>query len=251
MFKQIKASHIYQDALGQIEEAILQGKLKPGDRLPPERELVDTMGVSRPTLREALRALEHKGLIEVRTGVKGGAYVKAVGIDQIVNDMDLLIRHKRISVRHLYEFREGVEGNAAGLATERAQEEDVDQLERILERAGKYVNRSANADAWKKFYQAESRLHQLMARLSGNPIYEWALSAVHTGISSYHHLLPHDSDHLESMYDDWVNILKTMRLKQVSRVQVLTTSHVIRANNYLQEQGRRSGEEPSKIMIEL
>jgi GntR family transcriptional repressor for pyruvate dehydrogenase complex len=76
MFEQVQQNRIFQDVTRQIEEAILSRQLKAGDRLPSERELQETFRVSRGTLREALRVLEQKGLVTIKTGAKGGAVVR-------------------------------------------------------------------------------------------------------------------------------------------------------------------------------
>ena len=82
MFRPAKSHPLYQDTVEQIENAILKGSLKSGEKLPPERELRETMLISRTTLREALKVLKQKGLVEIKLGSKGGAYVKNPGIDQ-------------------------------------------------------------------------------------------------------------------------------------------------------------------------
>ena len=78
MFRVASQNRVFQDVVAQVQEAILKGKLKTGDMLPSERELKAMFDTSRATLREALRVLEERGLIEIRTGVHGGVLVKAV-----------------------------------------------------------------------------------------------------------------------------------------------------------------------------
>ena len=113
MFRKTVQNRIYQDLVEQIQDAILDGKLKPGDKLPSQRELVELFQTSRASLREALRVLQHKGLIEVKLGVSGGAVVKDINTEQITEDLSLLMQHQKVSFDQLAEFREGVEGCAA------------------------------------------------------------------------------------------------------------------------------------------
>ena len=75
MFKKAKQTRVFQDVVEQVQDAILNGKLKPGSKLPPERALKDMFNTSRGTLREALRVLEQKGLIDIKLGVAGGAKI--------------------------------------------------------------------------------------------------------------------------------------------------------------------------------
>jgi DNA-binding FadR family transcriptional regulator len=95
LFRPASTVRVFQDVLSQLENAILNNQIKRGERLPPEREMIEAMQISRPTLREALRALEHKGLIEIRLGVKGGAYVKSLDVDQVASGIGILIRQKK------------------------------------------------------------------------------------------------------------------------------------------------------------
>ena len=78
MFDSVKSNKVSQNITDQIRNAIFEGRLKPGDKLPSERELVEKFKVSKATLREALRSLEVLGFLEIRKGVSGGAFVTEV-----------------------------------------------------------------------------------------------------------------------------------------------------------------------------
>jgi DNA-binding FadR family transcriptional regulator len=249
MFHQVKQNRIFLNVLDQLESAILNGQLKPGDKLPPERELRETMVISRATLREAFRALEQKGLIEIKLGVKGGTYIKELGVDQIAGGLGLLIHQRKISLQHLYEFREGAEGVAAGLATERATDEDFRVLQETFDQAGEYIQKGG--DNWRDFYEVESRLHQLVAQISGNPIYEFVFSAIHTNINSYSYLLPQNEPALLSFYKEWDTILHFMRKREVTKVHTLTTTHASRANEFVQKASSERGNVLYDIMLNL
>ncbi|MEA2058948.1 MAG: GntR family transcriptional regulator [Thermodesulfobacteriota bacterium] len=99
VFHKAKKNRIFQDVVDLIQEAIFNNKLIPGDFLPPERELRETFNVSRGTLREALRILEHKGLIEIRLGTGGGSVVKHAGVEQLNESIAILIRSGDLSVQ--------------------------------------------------------------------------------------------------------------------------------------------------------
>jgi DNA-binding FadR family transcriptional regulator len=131
MFKQAKQNRTFEDIILQIQHAILQGNLKEGDKLPSERNLRETFKVSRGTLREALRALEQKGLIVIKTGVQGGAIVCPVDNKLMSENLDLLLQRQKISLRELAEFREEVEGLVAVKAAEKAKNRDIKQLSTV------------------------------------------------------------------------------------------------------------------------
>ncbi|MCP4460121.1 MAG: FadR family transcriptional regulator, partial [Cytophagales bacterium] len=97
LFRQIAPVRAYQEVINQLEEVILSGKLNPGDKLPPERELIEDLGTSRRTLREAFRVLEQKGLIEIKIGSKGGTFVPDRIGERLGESLSLLIRKRSVT----------------------------------------------------------------------------------------------------------------------------------------------------------
>ena len=95
MFKVAKSTKVFQNVVDQIQEAILDGRLKIGQSLPSERELKEMFGISRGTLREALRVLEQKGLIEIRLGVGGGSIVTALRSPVHIEQLNALLAQAR------------------------------------------------------------------------------------------------------------------------------------------------------------
>ena len=124
MFRKTQHNRVFQDLVDQIQAAILDGRLKPGDKLPSQRDLVDMFQTSRASIREALRVLEQKGLIEVKLGVSGGAVIKTAGTESITADLTLLMQQQQVSFDHLAEFRESIEGDVAAMAGLNKQEAD-------------------------------------------------------------------------------------------------------------------------------
>ena len=244
-FSAVKSQRVFQTALEQIEDAILSGSLNPGDKLPNERKLIEDLSISRPTLREVLRVLEQKGFIEIKIGAKGGAFVKKIGVQQASDGLNILFKHGKISLRHLYEFREGTEGAVAALATERASVKDIDQLEADLKKAQQLLEK--NPPDHIKFWEAESRLHVMMAKLSGNIIYEWVLSAVHTKVHSYVQFLPDAVEDLKNTANEWERIFYWMRQGEASKVRTLISAHVCHFNPYIGE----NKPDVDDILIEL
>jgi GntR family transcriptional repressor for pyruvate dehydrogenase complex len=127
----IKSTRIYEEIVRQIKGMISEGKLKSGDQLPPERELAEKFTVSRASVREALRALEGLGLIEIRQGE--GTFVKEVSIESLVEPLALVILNQREAVTELFEARRLLEPAIASLAARRATSDEIHEMERILE----------------------------------------------------------------------------------------------------------------------
>jgi DNA-binding FadR family transcriptional regulator len=120
------------DVVAQIREAILSGKVKPGDRLPTERDMAQQFGVSRVTIRDALRALEAGGLIRVKIGGGGGPYVTQPDIGILRDSLSAHFQLHGATLRELAEARMALETTAARLAAERATDEDLVALRSAL-----------------------------------------------------------------------------------------------------------------------
>ncbi|SEP48722.1 DNA-binding transcriptional regulator, FadR family [Amycolatopsis saalfeldensis] len=112
-----------------LRERILRGEFAEGTALPPERELVTQTGMSRTTVREALRILEVQGLVRVKTGRAGGAFVEHPGEESVAQSVNLMIRGRKIRIPALLETREAIEPACARLAASARTEEDLDRLE--------------------------------------------------------------------------------------------------------------------------
>jgi DNA-binding FadR family transcriptional regulator len=121
-----KASEVLAN---ELRENILNGKFPEGTPLPPERDMVIQTQMSRTTVREALRILEVQGLIKIKTGRSGGAFVQRPGGDSVANTVSLLIRGQQIRMTAMLEAREGIEPACARLAARYRTDEDLARLE--------------------------------------------------------------------------------------------------------------------------
>jgi GntR family transcriptional regulator, transcriptional repressor for pyruvate dehydrogenase complex len=155
----------------QIIDLILDGKLKEGDRLPPERELCETFGVSRTVIREAVSVLEAKGLVSSVTG--SGTYVRSIQAEDVVSSLGLYIStmSKSVSMMHLLEIRLVIEPRVARLAAERATEEDIQDLQEIW----LAMCRLSHSEDTETFAKKDLDFHVRLARASHNPLFEIVL----------------------------------------------------------------------------
>lgn len=155
-----KASDVLAD---DLRERILRSEFPEGTALPPERELVTQTGMSRTTVREALRILEVQGLVRIKTGRAGGAFVQKPGQESIASTVSLLIRGRKIRMAALLETREAIEPSCARLAAVYRSDEDVE----ILDRA----NADIAADgSLADFLQANVAWHVAVAVASHNEL---------------------------------------------------------------------------------
>lgn len=127
--KQKKEGRAYEQVLKQIQDLILNGDLIPGDRLLSERELADKLEVSRTSLREALKALEMLGVVEVRAG---GTYIKTPDKDSIIKPLALALVLDRNNTYELLEVRKMIETQAAKTAAVRRNSDDLIIMKQIL-----------------------------------------------------------------------------------------------------------------------
>ena len=155
---------LYQEIVEHVQAQILSGELKPGDRIPAERELAAHFRVSRAAVREAIKALTEKGLVNVHVG--RGTFVSALTTDHVVQSMSLLLRDARNTPEHLQEAREILEVPIARLAALNRSEEHLLRLHELLRamEAQRLMTRA--------FIDADTEFHFELARASGNPVLE-------------------------------------------------------------------------------
>ncbi len=238
-FHKAKQNRIYQDVVEQIQRAILDGRIVPGDKLPPERELCEMFQASRGTLREALRILEQKSLIEIRLGMNGGAYVKDANAELMAENLAILIQSQNVSLRHLAEFREVVEGAVAELAAQRATATDKKKLAGLIAQAARY--REKGVQDWDNFVQVDEKIHIELASVSGNPLYRFIHHSIHENIQRYYDkLLIVGEDELEENFQDLTAIVSAVVAGDAEKAKRFAVDHVRRFSAYMEQKRRRS-----------
>jgi DNA-binding FadR family transcriptional regulator len=239
MFQAAKPTKVFQDVVQQIEDAILTGRIPTGQVLPAERELKEMLHVSRGTLREALRVLEQKGLIEIRLGVGGGPVVRPVGTGQVSESLALLIRSQKVSLSHLAEFREAVEGSVAAQAAERRSRADVAALNALLAEARGCV--AAGSGRRDQFLEIDKRIHMVLAQITGNPLYISILTSIHDNIHRYYErFLSMEDRELAENFDDLCAIVQAVERKDKEKAERLSRDHVMRFNRYMAHREKKA-----------
>lgn len=165
-FQAIRSSRAFEEIASQIRDELAAGRLKVGSRLPSERALSEQFGVSRNTLREALRSLEHAGLIRLQKGASGGAFISERSGEAIVNGLLDLYRVGSIDPAHLTEARIWLESIIVREACQRATAEDLAELHRNIEEAESAVRRGDFENRVVRHLD----FHRILARMTGNPI---------------------------------------------------------------------------------
>lgn len=237
MFKKAKQSRVFQDVVEQIQDAILSGKLEPGTKLPPERELKDMFNTSRGTLREALRVLEQKGLIEIKLGVSGGAIVKQIDAEPIVASLALLIRSGEVSLEHLSEFRIKLEGSLLELAAQRATKEDIKELERLYSKASDFYE---NKD-WESFLKTDEQMHTYIGMMTQNPVFQFVQKSIHDNIHQYYdEYLPMNEKRTLENLTDFKKIIAAMKRNDGAAASAIIMDHVKRFRDKMREKEKKT-----------
>ena len=232
MFQAAKQTKVFQNVVEQIQEAIFDGRLETGQALPAERELKEMFNISRGTLREALRVLEQKGLIEIKLGVGGGSIVRTVDTEQITESLGLLIRSQKVSLNHLAQFREDVEGNIAAQAAQLHGKQDIKKLKQLLGKALECVEKGRSER--NSFIETDKQIHLTMAEITGNPIYISILRSIHENIHRYYdRFLSMEETELQENYRDLCCMVEAIETGQADRARELARHHVKRFNQYM------------------
>ena len=134
-FREIAPVRLYESVIEQIMELIKNNELKPGDKLPPERELAEKLSISRGSLRQAFRVLESKGLIKSKPG--GGRFVREIKNNAHNNTENIILSLEKSSILELLEAREMFEVKIAEITAQRAAPEDIESIEKALRKMNK------------------------------------------------------------------------------------------------------------------
>lgn len=195
----LRAGRAGEDIALQIQAAVLGGKVRPGERLPSERELQVLFKTGRGVIREALQVLKHKGLIEIHKGAKGGAFVKNIEVVSISEAFALFLKQNQTDPMHLIEFRETLDLIITDLAIARG---SLEHKQRLQAKAEALAAVAEQADM-EQLAEMDRDLNLLFAKMAENPIFEWIMQAVQIGFSSLDNALYEDAEYRRYIVDNW------------------------------------------------
>jgi GntR family transcriptional regulator, transcriptional repressor for pyruvate dehydrogenase complex len=160
-FETVRRNKVYEDVARQIERLILK-KLRPGDKLPSERELAEILSVSRSSIRDAIRSLELAGMVEPRQGA--GTIVREISANSLTNPIANALKRKEELMSELLDFRRILEPPLAGRAATHASADEISELEDILDRQEAKLHTGENTIV------EDSEFHYTVAMASGNSV---------------------------------------------------------------------------------
>ena len=233
MFTQIKVRNISEEVFDQIKAAIESGKLKPGSKLPTERELVKQLEVSRVPIREALKLLSNVGLIETRQG--GGSYVCSVLNNRLRDPLDILIRDNDEKLFELVEVRKEIETWTAYYAAKEASPDQLSKLKDILAAMKKHLGKNEMApDA------LDMEFHLVIAQSSSNTIRAHLLHTIQKIFSDYLRVtieaICRDETSLQKLYEQHAHIYEAISQHNPEKARRAVDRHLSYVHGALKQQ---------------
>jgi GntR family transcriptional repressor for pyruvate dehydrogenase complex len=222
MFKSVKSNKISENIVEQIRKAIFEGRLKPGDKLPPERELMKNFKVSKATLREALRSLEVLGFLEIRKGVSGGPFVTEVDMKTARDSFINFLHFKNLSLNDLTEVRLLLESHIAEKVAHAISEEDLNRLKKLIEESEYVLKHNIPIESRKN----EIEFHRIIGSITGNPILMFILDFVENLLIDTKEILQPGKDFSREVLNAHKRIYKALLGKDSKKAQEEMIKHV-------------------------
>jgi GntR family transcriptional regulator, transcriptional repressor for pyruvate dehydrogenase complex len=241
MFESVKSNRISEYIISQIRNAVFEGKLKPGDRLPPEHQLMETFGVSKATLREALRGLELLGFLQVRKGVEGGAIITEVDIKPALGCLTNYLHFKNPSISDLTQVRILLESYGAEKAAAAISPEEIGRLEELNGACAQALE-SGNQDEIRK---NEIEFHRIIAGVTPNPILAVLVDIVENLLDGTKEILQPDKTFSEKVLAAHKRITEALLQKNPDQTRDEMLKHIREVERdliMLQEERRKSSD---------
>lgn len=226
----LKRQRVYESVAEQIRQAIFSGLLAPGHKLPPERDLAERFQTSRVALREALRALEKEGMIVIKRGFGGGAFVADFdrALRALLDSLNTVVKLGQAKSTHLTEVRTMLEPQIARLATLRADPADLEAIESVVLAQEEELRGGALSR------KHDMEFHRRVAAAAHNPVLNIVVNAVNESIRDaiFRSKLSHDMRARVVGYHR--NILEAIRNRDEPLAQTLMAEHVVAVQCHLE-----------------
>ncbi len=234
-FKPVTGSNLSEKIVGQIEAAILNGGIETGKRLSSERELQKQFGVGRGAIREALQALKQKGILEIKKGVKGGAYAKKIEVGSASESLSILLRQNMVPLEQLVEFRDTIDKSEVVLASTRGAKEEKEKLVQLSLSLQELNNESEDPDL-AKIKSIDREMNLLLAKMTKNLVFEWIKGTIQMSIGSHDSLLYDNPKYRRKTIENWVNTAKEIAAGEPMKALSLCSYHYVLLQDCIKEE---------------
>ncbi len=227
-----------------VKRWIVAERKQPGDRLPNEKELIELFGYSKSTVREALKALEVRGLIAIRTGPGGGAYLQQVSVDHVSESLRNFLHFHHLDGHHVYQLRKVLEPELAASVVGRLGPQQLAQLEENIRLC---AQAPTTEDQQRVQRVAELEFHNLLADHCPNPVLAFMCRflndllrdlVVYKNVLEHQQLYKNARDHRhfgEVNVDFHTQLLAAFANENISEVRRLMSEHMVDAEAHMHE----------------
>ncbi|MCJ2163521.1 MULTISPECIES: GntR family transcriptional regulator [unclassified Pseudodesulfovibrio] len=215
LFIPVQAGRASEEVALQIEAAIMDGRLSPGERLPSEREMQSQFGTGRGVIRETIKILKQKGLLEVKTGAKGGAYIRHLDVNNVSESLALFLKQHPVEPEKLVEFRETLDRTITQLAIAHATRPEKDEL--VTEALRLEAMLQEDEPDFIASSELDRQLNIMLARMARNPLFEWVMHAIQMGFSSHDYALYENRVYRERAAANWRNTAQAIARGELMR----------------------------------
>jgi DNA-binding FadR family transcriptional regulator len=236
----VQAGRASEEIALQVEAAIVNGRLAPGGRLPSEREMQSQFGTGRGVIREAIKILQQKGLLEVRKGAKGGAYVRQLDVGNVSESLALFLKQHPMDPEKVIEFRESLDRTITQLAIAHADQAEKDELLKEALRLEAML-REDEPDLMDAS-ELDRQLNIKLARMARNPLFEWVMHALQMGFSSHDYALYEDRTYRMKAGANWSNTAKAIANGEIMRALAYNGHHYVLLRQCIDEKAAPASE---------
>jgi len=227
VFKPIPTRRVFEEISDQIKQRIHDGRLKPGDKLPGERDLAVQFGVGRLMVREALRTLEEAGFVEIRKGSEGGAFIREFNTSAATRSLTTLFYFGQLTIADLTEARVWLEQIVVEHAARRRTDEDLRLLEENIRQSQTIVQeggipRNANLD-----------FHLLLAVAAKNPLFVILIQSLMDVLRGVLEELHPDMAYIACVSEHHWAIYEAVRDQAPERAKQALVGHLMDVNSHL------------------
>jgi GntR family transcriptional regulator, transcriptional repressor for pyruvate dehydrogenase complex len=233
-FQPLNEKKNFEKIVDLIKQKVFSGEFRPGDRLPAERDLAETLRVSRLSVREAYRSLELFGMLEIRRGNEGGAFIRAANRNSIIQSVSDLFRLQGITLEEWTEARLLLELDIGRLAMKRADKRDISRLEALIKEAREKM------DAGIPAHEEHIRFHLAFAELAHNPILFTAYNSMMDLLLSNLVALKITLDHSRKATLNHARIVDALKQKNLEQLSAVIEEHVRQAGGRLMAVAKKS-----------
>ncbi len=237
MIKPIEKNRVADEIVEQLRSLILSGEYSPGAKLPPERELAKQLGVNRASLREALKKLEHLGLVRIRQGdgTRIENFMETAGIEIISHLIPLAAGGRHDIIRDVLEFRTIFGREVARLAAERGSAEDAAKLRELAER-GRAPDLGAD-----DLLQLDFDFYVVLSHAASNQMMALLINTVRNAVHSYAPLLVHLNGPRDDVIDHHRRIVEAVEAGDPRAAYVAADEHLTAGTERVTELMARPG----------